>query len=94
MPESSESTKSRKRRTAKDWSRILQRQQASGLSRTEFCRREAIALSSFDRWRQRVDPEATRTSFVELVPATPTIREKSWSLEIELPNGVELRFRG
>ncbi len=86
-------TNHRKRRTAKEWGQILRRLRSSGLSRTEFCRREGIALSSFDRWRRRVEPESACGDFVELAPAT-TVRDETWELEIALPNGVHLRFRG
>ena len=48
-------TAKRGRRTANQWRRILQRQRSSGLSRTEFCRREEIPLSSFDRWRPLIE---------------------------------------
>jgi transposase-like protein len=87
------SANSRKRRTAKEWGRILRQLRSSGLSRAEFCRREGIPLSSFDRWRQRVEPETTPDDFVELA-AAPTARPESWELEVALPNGVHLRFRG
>jgi hypothetical protein len=86
-------TEHRKRRTVTEWGRILRRLRSSGLSRTEFCRREKIPLSSFDRWRQRVERETRRADFVEITPAA-TVRSESWELEVALPNGVQLRFRG
>lgn len=91
----SKATNHRKRRTAKEWGGILRRLRSSGLSRSEFCRREGIPLSSFDRWRQRqrFKPQATPADFVELAPSTPA-RQEHWELEVALPNGVHLRFRG
>jgi len=88
-----ETANHRKRRTAKEWGRILRRQRSSGSSRSEFCRRERIPLSSFDRWRQLIEREGASADFVELAPAA-TVRQESWELEIALPNGVQLRFRG
>ena len=86
-------TARRGRRTATQWHRILQRQRSSGLSRTAFCRREEIPLSSFDRWRQLIERERATADFVELAPAK-TEQQEGWELEVALPNGVQLRFRG
>lgn len=83
----------KQRRTAKEWSGILRRQRSSGLSRKEFCRREGIPLSSFDRWRPLVEREGTAADFVELAPARAA-KPETWELEIVLPSGVQLRFRG
>ena len=41
----------RVRRSADDWRAILAKQRSSGLSQAAFCRREAIALSTFARWK-------------------------------------------
>jgi hypothetical protein len=85
----------RQRRTEAEWAEILGRFQASGLGRREFCRREGLALSSFQRWRDRVRRRSARSAFVELVPASTPARAKSdWALELSLPNGVCLRLRG
>lgn len=83
------------RRGEKAWTEIVRAFQESGLSSTAFCRREGVALSSLQRWRQRVRPQRD-TGFVELVsegalstPALPT-----WSLELTLPNGATIRLQG
>lgn len=83
------------RRSLAQWTEILRRFESSGLSPERFCRREGLALSSFQRWRRKLGPVAG-AEFVELVPAaTPTAQPTtSWSCEIALPNGVCLRFRG
>jgi hypothetical protein len=84
----------RVRRTEKQWVEILRRFESSGESSRPFCRREGLALSSLQRWRQRLG-ETPATRFVELVPAEPSgTPAESWSLEVSLPNGVSLRFRG
>lgn len=84
----------RVRRDRSDWARILRQFETSGLSGQEFCRRQKLSLSSFQRWRSRLK-SAEVAKFVELVPAEQTPATASaWSLEIALPNGVELRFRG
>ena len=85
---------SRVRRDAQQWSEILRRFESSGLDRSEFCRREDVAVSSFQRWRHRLGSVAA-AEFVELVPtSSPSVPSSSWSLEVSLPNGVCLRFQG
>jgi transposase-like protein len=84
----------RVRRSEKQWIEILKRFESSGLGSKEFCRREDVSPSSFQRWRRRLGPVST-AEFVELVPAsTPSTPLPSWSLDVALPNGVCLRFRG
>jgi hypothetical protein len=84
----------RVRRTEKQWTEILRRFDASGEGSRQFCRREGLALSSLQRWRQRLGATPA-TRFVEIVPAASTgVSAESWSLEVSLPNGVSLRFRG
>lgn len=90
MPRSRRQT----RRTESEWLEILRRFESSGLTSREFCRRERLSLSSFQRWRSRLG-SVERAEFVELVPASPTaVPISAWSLDIALPNGVQLRFRG
>jgi len=84
----------RTRRTETEWVEILKRFQSSDLTVREFCRREGVSLSSFQRWRSRLR-ETAAAEFVELVPAAASgALEPEWSLEIALPNGAQLRFRG
>jgi hypothetical protein len=42
------------RRGAEGWRGLFSRQSSSGLSVTEFCRRERISASLFRRWRARL----------------------------------------
>ena len=83
----------RRRRTEAERVEILRRFKASGLGRREFCRREGLALSSFQRWRDRAGRPSDRSGFVELVPSSTPARS-DWELELSLPNGVCLRLRG
>ena len=84
----------RARRTQAQWTGILRRFESSRLDSREFCRREGLALSSFQRWRRRLGPVAA-AEFVELVPTpSPSVPSSSWSLDVSLPNGVCLRFQG
>ena len=84
----------RSRHSEEQWIEILKRFESSGLSVPDFCRREDLASSSFQRWRNRLGSVAV-AEFVELVPAVqPSAASSSWSLDVSLPNGVCLRFQG
>ena len=84
----------RVRRTKTQWVEIIRRFETSGLGSRKFCRRNGLALSSLQRWRGRLG-SMSRTAFVELVPEGPSSDPApSWSLEVSLPSGVCLRFRG
>jgi transposase-like protein len=88
----------RVRRSAEQWGEIVRRYDSSGLGARAFCRREGLSSSSFERWRRRAGSSAG-ARFIELVPPRPmadAAREgaEGWSLELSLPNGVSLRWRG
>ena len=88
------SPSNRTRRTESQWTRILREFEASRLDSREFCRREGLALSSFQRWRRQLGSVAA-SELVELIPASsPSVPSSSWSLDVSLPNGVGLRFQG
>jgi transposase len=84
----------RTRRAESEWTGVVGRFRASGLSTREFCRRHGVSLSSLERWCRRLRP-AARAEFVELVaPAVvSTPQVPAWSVEVVLPNGACLRFR-
>jgi hypothetical protein len=83
-----------RRRSEAEWTEILRRFESSDLSPRRFCRGERLPLSSFQRWRRRLGP-ASPAEFVELVPTSAApVSSEAWSLDIALPNGVRLRFRG
>jgi hypothetical protein len=85
----------RERRSQAQWVEVFRRFRASGQGARAFCRREGLALSSFQRWRQRLGT-GSAPEFVELVsaPASKSSLTTSWSLDVALPNGVQLHFRG
>ena len=95
MPRDRRHRRHRYRRTEAEWAEILGRFKASGLGRREFCRREGLALSSFQRRCNRAGRPSDRSAFVELVPSSaPAPAKSDWELELSLPNGVCLRLRG
>ncbi len=83
------------RRSQSEWVELLNRFKSTGLPVREFCRPEGVSPSSFQRWRARLG-SVRPAGFVELVPSKPDPVEVAaqWSLDVALPNGVQLRFRG
>ena len=82
----------RVRRSETEWSAILRKFDTSGLSVSEFCRREGLTPNSFKRWQQRLSSNGSER-FVELV-APESTAACSWELEVSLPSGARLQFRG
>lgn len=87
----------RQRRSAQQWSELLNRFEASGLGVAAFCREEAIAESSFHRWRGLLGRnEAARPSrpatFVDLGPLRCEEPDavSRWELRLDLGRGVVL----
>lgn len=83
------------RRGEQEWAKIVRRFESSGLAGTVFAEREGLALSSLQRWRQRLASQGL-APFVELVPPTASIpaSPSTWSLELTLPNGASIRLHG
>ena len=83
-----------KRRSAVEWEEIVTRQESSGLSQAAFCEREGLARTTFERWRRKLRGPATES--VEFIDLTPAVHGPSaaWELEIRLPGGISLQFRG
>ncbi|MCC7144513.1 MAG: hypothetical protein IT349_20640 [Candidatus Eisenbacteria bacterium] len=92
------------RRSAEEWRTVLFRFRASGQDPIAFCRAEKITLSSFRRWQRFAPTPNAGGDFVPVVRvASPPASERevndssgtsAWSLEVRLPNGVQLQFRG
>jgi hypothetical protein len=87
--------RARKRRSRSEWESIQCRFEESGLSQVEFCRREGLSLRNFNRWRQRLRGQPDPSPFVELcAPSEGESEQTRWELEILLPGGARLHFRG
>jgi len=95
------------RRSASEWRALMQAFSRSGVTRSQFCTRHGVALSTFDWWRSRLRREsATRSEsntpptpasalFVELAQEAKPIAVVSanWDVELDLGCGVFLRLR-
>ncbi len=92
----------RVRRSRSEWREIFERYEASGLSQTAFCRREDLSKSSFSKWMTRLAGDsascaAAPVPFIELSSAVPDSEPSSAGsveLEVVLPNGARIRWKG
>jgi hypothetical protein len=87
-----------RRRNADQWRTLLLRFEQGDLSPVDFCRREQLAPSSFQRWRHRfAAPTSTPTpaaGFVELLPPASSGDDAGFlTVELDLPGGGSLRIR-
>jgi len=82
----------RVRRSASEWAQVIERFEASGLSKTAFCRREGIGEGSFGRWRARLGTPQ-RSDFVEWTTSAASGSLAPGEMELSLPGGVRLRLR-
>lgn len=63
------------------WQQHFKRCQASGLTRHAYCAREALALSTFDRWR---NDAGVYQSSIHPTPARPLLRALSFLSFIDI----------
>ena len=80
------------------WRVAVEMQRDSGLSVTEFCRREGLKASSFFAWRKRLEDDvvsverssghevATKFAEVSVVESVPI------PIEVVAPNGIVVRL--
>jgi hypothetical protein len=79
------------------WQAILARFDASGITQEAFCRRESLAISTFNKWRKRLKRDPIETAagprFVELGPPSGDTHVSGWDIELDLGDGRVLRLR-
>lgn len=91
----------RKKRSRQEWARLVEEQRRSGLSVTQFCRRESVAEGSFYNWRSRLAdgnesvPTASQPeSFIDMgrmLSNSPTSTDASpWVVTLDLGGGFKL----
>ena len=73
------------RRSREEWRDLVAGQEGSGLSVSEFCRREKTTENSFYRWRRAFAEEA-ELSFVPVAVVDPR------RIEVELPCGATIKI--
>ena len=93
------------RRSASEWRALMAQFSRSRETRTQFCERHGLALSTFDRWRSLLRQEPTAVS--QTTPSPPgalfveideedkpvTAVSEGWDVELELGAGMFLRLR-
>jgi transposase-like protein len=79
-----------KRRVATEWRRLIRNWEESGVNQADYCKRQGVALSTFQHWRKKLQ-NSSEGSFLELVPA---VSEQEHEIELELPHGIILRVKG
>ncbi len=83
------------------WRERIRRQEASGLTIEQFCSQEGVARSKFHAWKRRFrladaasqcpTLPAPATFLPVTVRVVPRGLEQPPPIEVELPNGVQLR---
>lgn len=95
------------KRSAHDWMDLVDRQTRSGLSQAEFCRSEAVPLSTFRYWKRRLRDETRAEAASAEVPLftplgelpaaepieEPASAEAGWRLDLDLGDGLRLTLR-
>jgi transposase-like protein len=78
-----------KKRTPKDWRRLVAAYESGTENRREFCERRALSTSTLDYWRRRSRADAGgRLVEVEIETDAGTAGALTDSLVITWPNGV------
>ncbi len=85
----------RRRRSADEWAKIINRYRRSGLTQREFCEREGVSTGALQHWLYRA-PKA-KPKFVEVLEADPRqkhcraiVRVREIEVDVEAGAVVEL----
>ena len=99
----------RPRRTASEWSELIERQGASGLSQRDFCDAEGLAVSTFTYWKRKLSGapvakprlEVERPLFTPIqalpdsaqCPHPDDAGSGGWAIDLDLGDGLRLTIR-
>lgn len=64
-------TNAARRRSAREWRTLIRTQSRGDETRTQFCARHGVALSTFDWWRRRLRTEIAAPAAPRVLPAEP-----------------------
>jgi len=84
----------RTRRSKSEWKKIVHNYLESGLDAKEFCRREKLDPVNLARWRRQISSQPVAKFVPVLSQAPEPVTNSPWELEVSLPGGVHLQFRG
>ena len=101
MKQTTERTaRSHMRRSPEQWRDLFSRFEQSRQTRERFCAEHGLALSSFDRWRNKLrhdlpgrEAAVGEGLFVELTPDVGSSPRPTWDVELQLGAGMVLRVR-
>ncbi len=90
--------RSRVRRSASEWRDIFQQFSHSGQTQEIFCAEQSLALSTFNRWRQRLTGSTElvadqAASFIELSSCEEPPSTTPWDVELQLGADIIIRLR-
>ena len=89
-------------RTQNQWKALLDEFNTSGLTKSAFCKKHRIAISSLYRWQQLFAEQPGEDSdFIDVtqslsrtpLPPPAHARDNDWQVELELGAGIVLRLR-
>ncbi len=88
-------------RSKAQWKALLDELNASGLTKSAFCKSHQIATSSLHKWQKYFAAKSTAAEFVDITgplsraaPPLPIHKnDDPWQVELELGSGVVLRVR-
>lgn len=99
----------RQRRSASEWSALIERQAASGLSQRDFCDTEGLAVSTFTYWKRklaggpvakpRLQTDRPLFTPIQALPdSAPVSRpddadSSGWAIDLDLGDGLRLTIR-
>lgn len=87
-----------KRLSKEQWQRLIEEQQNSSMTQSEFCLSKELSLATFYNWKRKLNASektATETSpqWIEAPTTSQHSRQHAWDIELELPGNVILRMR-
>lgn len=89
-----QTTPTRTRRTAEEWTQLMARYEQSGLGQRQFCRQQGLGYSTFCKWKQRLAARRPQEDLIELTPSAEDSGSASyWDIELTLGAGMMLKIR-
>lgn len=98
----------RPRRSASEWSELVDKQAASGQSQQDFCEANGLAVSTFTYWKRKLGGGVAKRSTqvdqplftpIQALPASAETSAdaeptgSSWSIDLDLGDGLRLSIR-
>ena len=86
-----------KRLSKEQWQRLIEEQQNSSMTQSDFCLSKGLNLAIFYNWKRKLSASEnttteTRPQWIELPTASQHSRQQAWDIELELPGNVILRM--